>query len=75
MNKFSSLILCSVIFATSVIAHTSKKEAPKGWHLMDKEKSGFYGVSIDKAYDFAKSKNLKKSKSQFIIKPKILKEN
>ena len=26
---------------------------------MDKEKSGFYGVSIDKAYDFAKSKNLK----------------
>ena len=59
MNKFSSLILCSVIFATSVIAQTSKKEAPKGWHLMDKEKSGFYGVSIDKAYDFAKSKNLK----------------
>ena len=59
MNKFSSLILCSVIFATSVEAQTSKKEAPKGWHLMDKEKSGFYGVSIDKAYDFAKSKNLK----------------
>ncbi len=59
MNKFSSLILCSVIFATSVVAQTSKKEAPKGWHLMDKEKSGFYGVSIDKAYDFAKSKNLK----------------
>ena len=59
MNKFSSLILCSVIFATSVVAQTSKKEAPKGWHLMDKEKSGFYGVSINKAYDFAKSKNLK----------------
>lgn len=59
MNKFSSLILCSVIFATSVVAQTSKKEAPKGWHLMDKEKSGFYGVSIDKAYNFAKSKNLK----------------
>jgi cell wall-associated protease len=59
MNKFSSLILCSVIFATSVVAQTNKKEAPKGWHLMDKEKSGFYGVSIDKAYDFAKSKNLK----------------
>lgn len=59
MNKFSSLIICPVIFATSVVAQTSKKDAPKGWHLMDKEKSGFYGVSIDKAYNFAKSKNLK----------------
>jgi cell wall-associated protease len=59
MNKFSALILSSVVFSATAFAQTSKKEAPKGWHLMDKEKSGFYGVSIDKAYDFAKTKKLK----------------
>ncbi|MBP6431713.1 MAG: S8 family peptidase [Ferruginibacter sp.] len=59
MNKFSALILSSVVFSATAFAQTSKKETPKGWHLMDKEKSGYYGVSIDKAYDFAKAKKLK----------------
>lgn len=36
-----------------------KTELPKGWHLMDKEKDGFYGISVNKAYDFAKLKKLK----------------
>ena len=38
---------------------SAKTELPKGWHLMDKEKDGFYGVSVNKAYDFAKLKKLK----------------
>ena len=38
---------------------TSAKGVPKGWHLMDKEKDGFSGISLDKAYEFVKSKNLK----------------
>jgi subtilisin family serine protease len=38
---------------------TSYKSIPKGWHLMDKEKDGFYGISLDKAYEFVRSKNLK----------------
>jgi cell wall-associated protease len=59
MNKFSALLLTSALFSTTIFAQTSKKETPKGWHLMDKEKSGYYGVSIDKAYDFAKTKKLK----------------
>jgi subtilisin family serine protease len=59
MNKFSALILSSFLCGATAFAQTSKKEAPKGWHLMDKEKSGYYGVSIDKAYDFAKTKKLK----------------
>ncbi|TMI62470.1 MAG: peptidase S8 [Bacteroidetes bacterium] len=49
--------MLSVIAATTVSAQ--KEEVPKGWHLMDKETSGYYGISIDKAYDFVKSKNLK----------------
>lgn len=36
-----------------------KKEIPKGWHLLDQKDSGYYGISIDKAYQFVKSKNLK----------------
>jgi subtilisin family serine protease len=59
MNKFSALLLSTVVFSATAFAQTSKKETPKGWHLMDKEKTGYYGVSVDKAYDFAKSKNLK----------------
>lgn len=36
-----------------------KNEVPKGWHLLDRQDSGYYGISIDKAYQFVKSKNLK----------------
>ncbi|HTQ27625.1 MAG TPA: hypothetical protein VMI35_05835, partial [Puia sp.] len=39
--------------------NSAKSELPKGWHLMDKEKDGVYGISLDKAYEFIKSKNLK----------------
>src|SRR5450432_1947126 len=38
---------------------TSKQELTKGWHLLDKEKDGVYGISLDKAYDFLRLKNLK----------------
>lgn len=34
----------------------SVKELPKGWHLLDKEKDGFYGISMEKAYEFVKGK-------------------
>jgi hypothetical protein len=36
-----------------------KTDLPKGWHLMDKEQDGFYGISVNKAYEFARSKKLK----------------
>lgn len=38
---------------------TSFKSVPKGWHLMDKDKDGYYGISLDKAYEFVRSKKLK----------------
>jgi len=38
---------------------TSYKSIPKGWHLMDKEKDGYYGISLDKAYEFVRAKKLK----------------
>ena len=36
-----------------------KDEVPKGWHMLDKQTSGYYGISVDKAYDFVKAKKLK----------------
>lgn len=38
---------------------TQTEELPKGWHLLDKTKDGFYGISVDKAYEFIKQKGLK----------------
>lgn len=38
---------------------TSFKSLPKGWHLMDKEKDGYNGISLDKAYEFVRAKKLK----------------
>ena len=48
------------MFAFTIQAQTStKEEIPKGWHLLDKQDNGFYGISLDKAYQFVQSKKLK----------------
>lgn len=62
MNKFYKVLIVAVSTCLSAFAQKSN-EVPKGWHLMDKETSGFYGVSADKAYSFIKSRNLKKQNS------------
>jgi len=36
-----------------------KDDVPKGWHLLDRQADGFYGISLKQAYDFIKSKKLK----------------
>jgi subtilisin family serine protease len=44
------------------IAQTSSREVPNGWHLKDQKASGFYGISLDKAYEFLSGK-----KSQTVV--------
>lgn len=51
------MAISTMIF--SITGFSQKNEVPKGWHLLDKTKDGFQGISIDKAYEFVKSKNLK----------------
>ncbi len=47
------------LFNLALLAqNTKKEEVPKGWHLLDKQASGYAGISLDKAYDFIKSKKL-----------------
>src|SRR5882757_1990773 len=55
------VLIVFLISTLSFITSTAQKETttPNGWHFMDKETSGYYGVSADKAYDFIKSKKLK----------------
>ena len=58
-----SVLKRTLLFATGCLismgVFAQKKEVPKGWHLLDQTDSGYYGISIDKAYQFVKSKNLK----------------
>jgi subtilisin family serine protease len=60
----SAIVTVSFLaFSIVTTAQTNKplkpNEAPNGWHLLDKTKDGYYGISINTAYDFVKSKNLK----------------
>lgn len=47
--------LPAMAFSISLAA----QETPKGWHMLDKKESGYYGISVSKAYQFLKSKKLK----------------
>ncbi|MBI3883423.1 MAG: peptidase S8, partial [Sphingobacteriales bacterium] len=62
MNKFSFLFSATLTLSISSFAQTAvkaKEELPKNWHQLDKDSTGFYGISLDKAYSFVKSKKLK----------------
>jgi subtilisin family serine protease len=54
---FAGLIFSATLFAQN--APKAKADLPKGWHLQDKTNDGFQGISLNKAYEFLKSKNLK----------------
>src|SRR4051812_6288532 len=57
MYKISIVFFAMVLSAATVNAQ--KETTPNGWHLMDKQDSGYYGVSAAKAYSFLKTKKLK----------------
>lgn len=56
--KRTSLIAISGLLSLPLFAQQDES-VPKGWHMMDRKDSGYYGISINKAYDFVKAKNLK----------------
>ena len=59
-GKYLLIVLLSCCLAFTANAQNSlKEEVPKGWHLKDKQSDGYYGISLEKAYDFVRSKNLK----------------
>lgn len=44
---------------TSFTQLSIKKEEPKNWYQLDKSETGYYGISLDKAYQFIKGKKSK----------------
>jgi len=59
ISFFAGLILATVQLTAQAQGNSAKAELPKGWHLMDMEKDGHDGISLDKAYSLIREKNLK----------------
>jgi cell wall-associated protease len=53
MSKISIVVGLALLTTITAVAQ------PKNWHLLDKASTGYYGISLDKAYDFVKAKKLK----------------
>ena len=53
------LLLGSAPLLMFAQGNSARSELPKGWHLLDKDQDGFYGISVNKAYDFLKAKKVK----------------
>ncbi len=61
MNKlinrsFLFSLIAGLIFSSGFAQTSVKEDVPKGWHLLNKQTSGYYGISLDKAYEFLKGK-------------------
>src|SRR6478672_2650730 len=55
-NRFVLLLIAGLVFANGFAQTSVKTEVPRGWHLLSKQTSGYYGIGLDKAYDFLKGK-------------------
>ena len=56
-----NLLIAIILFTVPFLSFSQKdnKEAPKNWHQLDQKESGYYGISLDKAYQFLKTKKSK----------------
>ena len=54
-----SFLVSSVITSAQTNKGIKSTDVPHGWHLLDRAKDGYSGISINEAYAFVKSKNLK----------------
>ncbi len=50
INLFFTLLTLAIFNSGSVLGQTAVKEIPKGWHMLDYQKDGFYGIGVEKAY-------------------------
>lgn len=60
MNKMiraTVMLAFGIVFSAAAFSQTSS--IPRGWHLKDLSADGYYGISLDRAYLFLRSKNLK----------------
>ena len=55
----SAIFMASVPFATFAQGTSEKVVAPHNWHELDRSETGYYGISLDKAYKFLQNKKSK----------------
>ena len=54
-----SLLSVALFLSVTTFAQKNDDVVPNNWHQLDKATTGYYGISLDKAYAFAKTKKLK----------------
>ncbi len=59
MTKISFILSAGLLIGAASFAQNATTEVPKNWHQLDKDSTGYYGISLNKAYDFIKAKKLK----------------
>jgi subtilisin family serine protease len=57
--KVSILFSAALFVYIAGFGQKSSNEIPKNWHQLDKDSTGYYGISLNKAYAFLKSKKAK----------------
>lgn len=51
MKKTVYIAVLGVVFSHFSFAQTAVKETPKGWHMLDHQKDGYYGIDVERAYN------------------------
>ncbi|HTN06395.1 S8 family peptidase [Agriterribacter sp.] len=51
MKKTFLLALIGVTLYHIGFTQTAVKDVPKGWHMLDQQKDGYYGIDVEKAYN------------------------
>lgn len=57
--KITTLLIAPALLCLCATANLSAQKTadpPQGWHLLDKKKDGYQGISLQAAYDFLKGK-------------------
>ncbi len=57
MKKYFFSVAISL--SAAAFAQKTSTDIPKNWYQLDKAATGYYGISLDKAYAFVKTKKLK----------------
>jgi cell wall-associated protease len=60
MNSFRKYLFAPAVFGALFLSlNVSAQDAPKNWHLTDLKADGYYGISLNNAYNFIKGKKSK----------------
>lgn len=51
MKKTFLLTIIGVVLYHFSFSQTAVKDVPKGWHMLDPQKDGYYGIDVEKAYN------------------------